>query len=98
MNPADLNSLITIGASLGGVAAIGLFTRNMLSRKLNDIEKIPNLEGRIRLLEEKQPGHDQMNIEVIRMSEQIKGLTNEVRRLGDLFLRRMTAHNDENNS
>lgn len=87
MATPDLVSMLVI--SIGGPAGVGAIFFWLLRGLVNKIEKIQPLEQRIVVLEAalagEQAKNDKTAEEVIRMSEQVKFLTQEVRRMADFI-------------
>ena len=64
------------------------FLKKSVNRRISDIEKIPSLENRVIYLEQQSLSHNDTKDAVIRMEEQIRLLTDQVRRLTDLLMRK----------
>lgn len=82
-----------IFTSLAGSLTVGgvtiLIVQNYIRRKLADVDKVPTLESRVAHLEIQATQHNDTKEAVIRMEEQIKGLTEQVRQLSDLLMRKV---------
>lgn len=77
--------LVSLVTGAGGSITVGGIFFYFLRAALSDIKKISPLELRVGQLEVRQTTHDKTSEEVIRISEQIKYLTQEVRHLADIL-------------
>lgn len=86
----DLTSLLsTLGIVGGGGTVFAWFIFNSVKKRIADLDRIPYLENRIIVLEQQALTHNDTKDAVIRMEEQIKNLTEQVRTLSDLLLRKV---------
>jgi len=90
MSPKMMESeiFVSLVTGAGGSITVGGIFFYFLRAALSDIKKISPLENRVLHLEGRQINHDKTSEEVIRMSEQIKYLTQEVRHLADMLSRK----------
>jgi hypothetical protein len=99
----DANELLGVLAiAIGGPAGVGAIFFWLVRGLVNKIDKIQPLEQRVVSLEGMVTASEIKNNktaeEVIRMSEQIKYLTQEVRRLTDFITARMLGVENNNNN
>lgn len=80
-----------IGPAL--VAFIGYLFVNGLKKRVSDVEKIPNLEARVNNLEQQSILHNETKFEVVRLTEQVKHLAEEVRTLSGFLMRKEYSAN-----
>lgn len=90
----DANELLGVLAiAIGGPAGVGAIFFWIVRGLVNKIEKIQPLEQRVVMLEAmlsaEQSKTNKTAEEVIRMTEQIKFLTQEVRRLSDFLTQKL---------
>lgn len=97
MDPLNLGSLPEAVSLLSISGFVGWFTGwavlNSLKKRIADIEKIPSLEARVIALESQVVQYSKTTEAVIRMEEQIKALTEQVRVLSDLLMRKVSNNN-----
>lgn len=72
---------------------VGWVVLNTMKKRVADIERIPSLESRVMALEAQVVQYSKTTEAVIRMEEQIKHLTEQVRVLSDLLMRKVNINN-----
>ncbi len=85
----DQNIIASLITGAGGSVTIGGLFLLWVRSTLYEVKKISPIESRVALLETKQEANNKTAEEVIRMSEQIKYMTQELRHLSELVERRM---------
>lgn len=89
----ELTTLLsTLGIVGGGGTLVGWLVLSSVKKRIADLEKIPNLEGRVDRLEQQAVSHNDTKDVVIRLEEQIKNLAEQVRSLSDLLLRKVIKY------
>ena len=90
----ELTTLLsTLGIVGGGGAIVSWVIFTGIKKRLVDLEKIPNLENRVSQLEQQAMSHNETRDIIIRLKEQVKNLSENVKSLSDLLMRKVLNNN-----
>ncbi len=87
-----LNTVMILGGGGGIAGVLGWMFLKDMEKKFSDVGRIPSLESRVAILEQQAIAHNDTKEAVIRLETKVEGLTEQVRNLTDLLMRKVFAN------